>query len=131
MPDPQPTNRYKPVTFMMVIGCHSGLANTPLDHHLFEMDCDCLPLLGPGLLLKNIPGMPKVAGQDADFDNEIVRVIVDGARPRPLVQVHGFRRHTETVEEVAKQLSSWTHVRKLTQASDADLVTNSGTDAED
>ena len=60
------------------------------------MNYDELPMVWPGMLLMNIPGVPNVVGPAAEFDNKIVRLAYDGKTNRMLAQVAGIRYPTHT-----------------------------------
>lgn len=104
-----------PVTFQLVANCH------PMNYHLFEMDYDEMPVVWPGMLLLNVPGVPNIVGPAAEFDNRIVRLAFDGRRKRVLAQIGSIRCPTDTFEEVKQKLPEWRHVRELKNVDDRDV----------
>jgi len=103
-----------PVRFQMVVNCHPG------DYHLFEMNYDGMYIVYPGQLLMNVPGIPNVVGQQAEFDNKIVQVIHDGSKGRELAKIFGFRAPAETIDEVKENLPEWEHIRQIPNANVGD-----------
>lgn len=106
-----------PATLQMVINCHPG------DYHLFEREYDEFPMIWPGMLLVDVPGVPNVVGPDAEFDNRIVKIAYSGKTQRMLCQVHGARYATDTIDEVKKDLPEWKYIRQVEHVKDADKFT--------
>jgi hypothetical protein len=106
-----------PVTFQLVVNSH------PANYDLFEMDYDEMPAIWPGMLLMNVPGVPNIVGQAAEFDNRIVRLAYDGLRKRMLAQIGSVRCPTDTLAEMKLKLPEWRHVRELKNVDDRDLFT--------
>lgn len=95
------------VRFMMLVTTSDGV------YHLF-----CKPGHLPiepfrGLYLNRLPDIPNATGPDAGFDNQVIRVVVNGPKngkpntPENYstdVLLMGLRRPTHLIEEVQKEL---------------------------
>ena len=113
------------VRYQIVVNTHDG------GFHLFERDSEWPVQPVPGMLIREMPGVPNVAGPDAGFDNVVRRVVLSGpgkahnvdnvALTQVLVQLQGFRSPTETLEEVKAKMVGWDHVARVD-----DQVTETG-----
>lgn len=115
-----------PVRLQLVVNTYDG------GFFLFEKDAE-LPIPPTvGILLREIPGVPNVAGPDSGFDNIIRRVVLSGpgkdafsqddsTHIQTLVQIQGFRAPTETLEEVRAKMTGWDFIERVD-----DQVTETG-----
>ena len=101
-----------PVTFQIVVHCH------PDEYHLFEMDYEENLHPRVGMLIVDVPGIPKQLRPDAGFDNKIFRLAWDGKRKRTLVQLMSLRWGTDLFSEVLSKLPEWKHIRQLREVND-------------
>ena len=107
------------VRWQLVIKCapseatkEAGLAH---EFHLFEKD-DTQPVCYPGMLLRNIEGIPNIVGNDAEFDNKILRTCLDGNYPnKVLAQIGVLGDLTRNLAEIKGDLPEWTYIKKIPQ----------------